>query len=106
VAPALPTDVFVNKVSCARRSVVTEPSVNAMSQKTVQLVIARLLTDEELRLQFLRDPLSTLTAIRDQGFELTCDEMDALLETDRALWGETAARIHPRLQRCSFRCEG
>ncbi len=73
-----------------------------MSQKTVQLVIARLLTDEEVRLQFLRDPLGTLVAFRDQGFELTGDEIDALIETDRDLWACTAARIHPRLQRCGF----
>ncbi len=74
-----------------------------MSQKTVQLVIARLLTDEEVRGEFLRDPLGTLTAFRDQGFELTRDEIDALLETDRDVWSSTAARIHPRLQRCPFR---
>lgn len=76
-----------------------------MSQKTVHLVIARLLTDEELRSHFLRDPLSALTAFRDQGFELTSDEMEALMETDRDLWADAAARIHPRLQRCSFRCQ-
>ncbi|MGE5358329.1 MAG: Os1348 family NHLP clan protein [Bacteroidales bacterium] len=76
-----------------------------MSQKTVHLVIARLITDEGLRLQFLRDPRFTLAEIRDQGFEMTSDEMDALLETDRDLWTEAAARIHPRLQRCSVRGE-
>ncbi len=75
-----------------------------MSQKTVQLVIARLLTDEDMRLQFLGDPLGTLTAFRDQGFELTGDEMEALIQTDRDLWTDAAGRIHPRLQRCSFRC--
>jgi hypothetical protein len=74
-----------------------------MSQKTVQLVIARLVTDEELRLQFLRDPVETLTAFRDQGFELTRDEVEALIQTDRELWAYAAGRIHPRLQRCSFR---
>ena len=76
-----------------------------MSQKTVHLLIARLLTDEELRLQFLRDPLRTLTSFRDQGFELTSDEMSALMETDRELWAYAAGRIHPRLQRCSVRGE-
>ncbi len=73
-----------------------------MSQKTVQLVIARLLTDEEVRLQFLSDPVGTLQEIRDQGFELTSDEVNALIETDRDLWASAAARIHPRLQRCGF----
>ncbi len=79
-------------------------SVDAMSQKTVQLVIARLITDEDVRLQFLSNPLETLTAFREQGFELTSDEMDALVQTDRDLWAYAAGRIHPRLQRCSFRC--
>ncbi len=77
-----------------------------MSQKTVQLVIARLITDEDARLQFLRSPLDTLTALRDQGFELTNDEVDALLATDRDLWTYAAGRIHPRLQRCSCRHDG
>jgi len=76
-----------------------------MSQKTVQLVIGRLLTDEELREQFLRDPLETLTAFPDKGFELTVAEIEALIQTDRALWEDVADRIHPRLQRCSLRTE-
>jgi hypothetical protein len=74
-----------------------------MSQKTVQLLIGRLLTDEELRFQFLRDPLATLTAFRDQGFELTRGEVEALVQTDRELWANAAVRIDPRLQRCSCR---
>ena len=53
-----------------------------MSQKTVQLVIGRLVTDEELRVQFLRDPLETLTAFRDRGFELTGAEIESLVQTD------------------------
>ena len=74
-----------------------------MSQKTVQLVIAKLLTDEEVRHQFLNDPIGTLAEFRDHGFELTSDEIDALLQTDRSLWASAAARIHPRLQRCGLR---
>ena len=49
-----------------------------MSQKTVQLMIGRLLTDEDLRLQFVERPRETLADLRDQGFELTNDESDAL----------------------------
>lgn len=74
-----------------------------MSQKTVQLVIARLITDEDVRLQFLSNPVETLGTFREQGFELTSDEMDALIKTDKDLWAYVAGRIHPRLQRCSFR---
>ena len=74
-----------------------------MSQKTVQLLIGQLLTDEELRLRFLRHPLETLTAFREQGFELTGGELEALVQTDNRFWQAAAKRIHPRLQKCCLR---
>ena len=74
-----------------------------MSQKTVQLVIGRLLTDEELRSHFVARPRETLTELREQGFELTADEINAIVDSDPGIWTSTAARIHPRLQRCSLR---
>ena len=74
-----------------------------MSQKTVQLVIGRLLTDEDLRACFVERPRDTLTELRDQGFELTEDEIDALARSDAKAWPAMARRIHPRLQRCSLR---
>jgi hypothetical protein len=74
-----------------------------MSQKTVQLVIGRLLTDEELRACFVERPRETLVDLREQGFELTEDEIDALARSDRRMWRSMAKRIHPRLQRCSLR---
>jgi hypothetical protein len=74
-----------------------------MSQKTVQLLIGQIVTDEELRRRFLRQPLETLTALRDRGIELTACEIEALVDTDQQLWNATADRIHPRLQRCSLR---
>jgi hypothetical protein len=76
-----------------------------MSQKTVHLVIARLITDEDVRQRFLREPDATLRGFREQGFELTDGEMDALLETDRSVWAAAAARIDPRLQQCSVRAK-
>jgi hypothetical protein len=74
-----------------------------MSQRTVELVIGRLLTDEELRLRFNQDPLGTLAEFCERGFELTRGEIDALLQTDTQVWVQTAERINPRLQRCSLR---
>src|SRR5204863_9998984 len=76
--------------------------LGTMSQKTVQLLIGRIVTDEELRLRFVRQPLETLTALREQGFELTASEIDAVVETDREVWNAGAARIHASLQRCSL----
>jgi hypothetical protein len=74
-----------------------------MSQKTVQLIIGKLLTDEEYRFRFVREPLDALVALRDRGFELTQSEIEALARTDREFWTEAASRIDPQLQRCSLR---
>lgn len=74
-----------------------------MSQRTVELVIGRLLTDEELRLRFAHEPLATLAEFCERGFDLTRGEIDALLQIEATVWGQTAERIHPRLQRSSLR---
>jgi len=74
-----------------------------MSQKTVQLVIGRLLTDEDLRARFVERPRDTMAELREQGFELSDDEIDALARSDAKVWPSMARRIHPRLQRCSLR---
>ncbi len=74
-----------------------------MAQKIVQLIIGRLLTDEELRQEFLERPRETLAALRQQGFELTPWEIDALVDTDPELWAAVAPLIDARLQRCSLK---
>ena len=74
-----------------------------MSQKTVQFIIGRLLTDEEFRARFLDDPPQALAVVVAQGFELTSAEVEALLRTDRAMWGDAAARIDSHLQKCRLR---
>ena len=74
-----------------------------MSQKTVQLVMGRLLTDEDLRLRFVERSFETLTELREQGYDLSADEIDALVRSDPDVWPSMARRIHPRLQRCPLR---
>ena len=74
-----------------------------MSQKTVQLTIGRLLTDEDLRSRFVERPHETLVELREQGFELTNEEIDALERSDPKMWSSVARRIHSRLQCCSLR---
>jgi hypothetical protein len=74
-----------------------------MSHRTIERVIGRLLTDEELRREFTRAPQRTLAALAEQGWELTRLEADALLTIEVRLWSDVAARIDPRLQRCSLK---
>jgi hypothetical protein len=73
-----------------------------MAQRTVQMVIGQILTDEEFRSDFLARPIETLTSLRDRGFELTNLEVNALVQTDRRFWSVGAEWIDGRLQRCSL----
>ena len=75
----------------------------AMSHRTIERVIGRLLTDEELRLKFTRAPRQTVAELSEQGWELSRLEVDALLAIEIRLWSDVAARIDPRLQRCSLK---
>jgi hypothetical protein len=74
----------------------------AMSQRTVQLLIGQIVTDEDLRRQFIAAPAETLAAVRAQGLELTRLEIQALIDTEPSVWEMAARTIHPRLQRCSL----
>jgi hypothetical protein len=76
-----------------------------MSHRTIERIIGRLVTDEELRLEFTRSPERALDGLSEQGWELTRIEVDALLAIEIRLWSEVAARIDPRLQRCSLKNE-
>ena len=57
-----------------------------MSQHTVGIVIARLLTDEDLRTRFAFDPIDTVLELCVLGFDLTPDEIDLFCQTDARLW--------------------
>ena len=76
------------------------PDWKKMSQRNVQVVVGRLLTDEDFRLRFLDDPRAALVALIDRGVELTAGEVEALVRTDRRLWTDAASRIDSHLQQC------
>jgi len=76
-----------------------------MSHRNVQLVIGRLVTDEELRERFVRAPHETLAELSERGWDLTPGEIGALLETDVHLWDRVAMHLPSRLQRCSLRAD-
>ena len=73
-----------------------------MSQRSVESVIGRLVTDDAFRAMFLRDPAAALTQFIECGYELTSPESAALQAIDRSLWTRTADQIDPRLQKVSL----
>ena len=83
----------------SRRKAVT------VAQRIVEMLIGRLITDEQFRAEFLDDPRKTLNDLREQGLELSRTEMAALMNTDPALWARTADAIDPRLQKASLKNE-
>jgi hypothetical protein len=70
-----------------------------MSQRTIEIVVGRLLTDEGFRARFLEAPEATLQDVIDRGYELGRCEIAALVSTDRRLWAAAADALDPRLQK-------
>ena len=77
-----------------------------MSQKSVEVVIGRLVTDESLRVEFFVDPPGALRALESKGLELNPAEFAALVEMPPAAWITMAALIHPRLQKVALKGDG
>ena len=57
-----------------------------MSQDNVERVMSRLLSDEELRIRFVVDPISTVADLQDGGLALTPDEIDLFVQSDAHIW--------------------
>jgi hypothetical protein len=76
-----------------------------LAQRTVELLIGRLITDEQFRSDFLDDPEATLLALCERGVDLSRTEIAALVATNRVLWQQAAELIDPRLQKASLKNE-
>lgn len=74
-----------------------------MAQRIVEMLIGRLITDEQFRNEFLESPEAVLQTLRECGLELSRTEIAALLDTDPTLWARTAEAIDPRLQKASLK---
>lgn len=70
-----------------------------MSQWGVQLVIGRLITDEEFLRHFQAHGAECLHVLQKRGIELDDSDIAALLGTDPHLWARTATRIDHRLRK-------
>jgi hypothetical protein len=74
-----------------------------VGQRSVEILIGRLMTDEELRRRFIAEPHETIRLEQLRGLELTAAEVDALLASPMALWEALAAALDPRLQKASLK---
>ncbi len=67
--------------------------------RSVEILIGRLVTDDEFRAQYRRDPCAVLASVGRLGLELTAGEVRALLDTDLSLWDRVAGEIDARLRK-------
>jgi hypothetical protein len=73
-----------------------------VAQRIVEMLIGRLITDEQFRTAFLRAPERTLAAECERGLDLSRTEIAALVQTDPAVWVRAAELVDRRLQKASF----
>ena len=78
------------------------PEVARVTQRSIEILIGRLLTDEAFREAFLNNTRGTLQIFCEAGHDLTPLEISAFLATPRDLWGEVAEEIDPRLQKADL----
>ncbi len=67
-----------------------------MSQRAVEGVLGRLVTDAEFRSQFFNEPDAVC---RDDGADLTSAELSALVRVDPHALHSLAARLDPKIVR-------
>jgi len=70
-----------------------------VAQRSIEILIGKLLTDEALREAFLKNASRALRNFCEAGHELTALEISAFLATPSGLWREAAKKIDPRLQK-------
>jgi hypothetical protein len=74
-----------------------------MGQRSVEILVGCLVTDEEFRRRFVAEPHETIRLMRRRGLELTTAEVDALMASPIAVWERLAAALDPRLQKASLK---
>jgi DNA-binding NarL/FixJ family response regulator len=79
-----------------------------VSQRGVQSVIGRLITDGAFRSRFEEEASDCLAGLGERGVDLNKTEIAALIETDPHLWSRLATLIDRRLQKgkAAFQREG
>ena len=70
-----------------------------MTHRNVETLIGRLVTDPGMRRRFSRDPIAALSEFREQGYELTLLEVEALAATDADAIRSFADALDRRIRR-------
>ena len=73
-----------------------------MAQRSIEVLVGRIATDEAFRRAFLEDMATAIATFTDQGHELTVVEISALRAVAPAVWVRVAREIDPRLQKASL----
>jgi hypothetical protein len=73
-----------------------------VAQRSIEILIGRLITDEAFRSAFRRNATTVLTGFMESGYELTLLEITALCAAPADLWERVAEHIDPRLQKISL----
>ena len=77
-----------------------------MTHRNVETLIGRLATDPALRRRFAEDPVAVVREFRDQGYELTSIELDALASTDAGALRAFARALDRRIRRAELAVGG
>ena len=77
-----------------------------MSQRNIEILIGRLITDEAFRDSFVMDRPAALTRFQETGYELTSVEIAAVLTVPVQWWRDAAAQIDVRLQKADLKRTG
>ena len=72
-------------------------------QRCIEILIGRLITDEDFRRQFIANPNAALAEAGGWGLQFSPSEIAALINTDADLWEKVADQLDPRLQKASLR---
>ena len=73
-----------------------------MAQRSIEILVGKLLTDEAFRDAFLRESSTVLQAFSETGHDLTSLEIAAFRATPKRIWNAFAAQLDPRLQKANL----
>jgi hypothetical protein len=76
-----------------------------VAQRSIEMFIGRLITDEKFRAAFAANSPAALRQFIESGHELTTVEIAALTATRTDLWAHVADRIDQRLQKANLSSE-